>query len=283
MEGRDWLSTTLRELRKRTGLSGTEAARRIGTSQRRISDLERGRYTPREDEINTLADLYGTKPAVRRQMLRSVRDLSSEPARARVMIARHGAYKMQQRAQRTESESARIRSFHPAIVIGLAQTPAYMRAVFSAGGDLDRADLEKSIAERVARAEVLGSGRDISLIMTEGAVRWQAVNPAVMIEQFDHIAEISLRAGVHVGIIPWTTPVDVFPVSGFHIFDSRAVVIGTDAATAFFTDSQDVSAYEKLWDELETLASWDAEARENVERIAADYRGLRNQRDQVNP
>ena len=199
------------------------------------------------------------------------------------MIARHGAHKIQQLARRTENESARIRNFHPAIVIGLAQTPAYMRAVFSAGGDLDRTDLEKAIAERIARAEVLGSGRDISLIMTEGALRWRAVNPAVMIEQLDHIAEISQRAGVHVGIVPWATPVNVFPVSGFTILDSRAVVIGTDAATAFFTDSQDVSAYEKLWGELETLASWDAGAREHIERIAADYRGLRNQRDQVNP
>ena len=81
-EGRDWLSTTLRELRKQTGLSGTETARRLATSQRRISDLERGRYTPREDEINALAELYRAKPAIRRQMLRSVRDLSSR-ARAR--------------------------------------------------------------------------------------------------------------------------------------------------------------------------------------------------------
>jgi transcriptional regulator with XRE-family HTH domain len=275
VEGRDWLSTTLGELRKQAGLTGTAAARRLGTSQRRISDLERGRYTPREDEIIALADLYRAKPAVRRRMLRSVRDLSSEPARARMMIARHGAYKVQQLAQRTENDSARIRNFHPAIVIGLAQTPAYMRAVFSAGGDLNRTDREKAIASRIARAEVLGTGKDISMIMTEGALRWQAVNPAVMIEQLDHMAEISQRPGVHVGIVPWTTPVDVFPVSGFTILDSRAVVIGTDAAMAFFTDSQDVSAYEKLWGELEALASWDAEAREHIERITADYRGLR--------
>ena len=273
-QGKDWLSSTLRELRRHAGIPGAEVARRIGTSQRRISDLERGRYTPREDEINQLADLYGAKTTVRRQMIRTVRDLSSEPAKARVMIARHGAYKMQQRAQRTESESARIRSFHPAIVIGLAQTPTYMRAVFSSGGDMDRADLEKSIAGRIARAEILGAGKDISLIMTEGALRWQAVNAAVMIEQLAHIAEISQRPGVHVGIVPWTTPVDVFPVSGFTILDSRAVVIGTDAATAFFTDSQDVSAYEKIWGELEALAAWDAEAREHIERITAEYRAL---------
>jgi transcriptional regulator with XRE-family HTH domain len=273
-QGKDWLSTTLRGLRRHAGLSGAEVARRIGTSQRRVSDLERGKYVPREDEIGQLADLYGAKATVRRQMLRAVRDLTAEPTRARVMIARHGAYKMQQRAQRTEAESAQIRSFHPSVVIGLAQTPAYMRAVFSAGGDLAAADMEKSIAARIVRQEILGTGKDISLIMTEGALRWQAVNPAVMTEQLAHLAEISYRPGVRIGIIPWTTPVNVFPVAGFHILDSRAVVVGTDAATAFFTDSQDVSAYEKLWGELEALAGWDAEAREHIDRIAGDFRAL---------
>jgi transcriptional regulator with XRE-family HTH domain len=277
-QGKDWLSTTLRDLRRYAGLPGTEVARRLGTSQRRISDLERGKYVPREDEINQLADLYGAKATMRRQMLRAVRDLTAQPPRARAMIARHGAYKIQQRAQRTESESARIRSFHPAIVIGLAQTPAYARAVFSAGGDMAAADQEKSITGRIARQEILGTGKDVSLLMTEGALRWQAINPAVMIEQLAHLAEISYRPGVRIGIIPWTIPVNVFPVTGFHILDSRAVVVGTDAATAFFTDSQDVSAYEKLWGELEALAVWDAEAREHIERISDDYRGLRNPR-----
>jgi transcriptional regulator with XRE-family HTH domain len=276
----NWLSTTLRELRRDTGLSGTEVARRVGTSQRRISDLERGKYTPREDEINMLAELYEARVTTRRQMIRVVRDLSSEPPKARAMIARHGAYKMQRRIRRAEADSARIRSFQPCMVIGTAQTPAYMRAVFSSGGDLAAADLEKAIAERVARAEILGTERDITLIQAEGALRWQAGSPAVMTEQIDHLAEVSTRPGVRVGVIPWTTAVNSFPRSGFHIFDSRSVTAATDAATTFFTDPADVALYEKLWDELTGLASWSDEARGHLERIAADYRGLRNPRDQ---
>jgi len=132
------------------------------------------------------------------------------------------------------------------------------------------------VAARVARQSVLGSGRDITMIMTEGALRWQAVNPAVMTEQLDHLAEISQRAGVRVGIIPWTTGVATFPRGGFHLYDSRAVQVATDVATAFITDTQDVSAYEKLWGELEALTSWDAEARGHLERIGADYRRLRD-------
>ena len=59
--GQDWLSATLRDLRKAAGLSGMEAGRRLGTSQRRISNIETGRFVPREEEIRALAKLYRSK------------------------------------------------------------------------------------------------------------------------------------------------------------------------------------------------------------------------------
>jgi hypothetical protein len=43
--------------------------------------MEHGRWVPRETEINKLADLYGAKATIRRQLLRAVWDLQSEPAR----------------------------------------------------------------------------------------------------------------------------------------------------------------------------------------------------------
>jgi len=273
-QGKDWLSTTLRGLRRHAGLSGAEVARRIGTSQRRVSDLERGKYVPREDEIGQLADLYGAKATVRRQMLRAVRDLTAEPTRARVMIARHGAYKMQQRAQRTEAESAQIRSFHPSVVIGLAQTPAYMRAVFSAGGDLAAADMEKSIAARIVRQEILGTGKDISLIMTEGALRWQAGSPQVMIEQIDAITAATELPNVDIGIIPFSAPAIIFPRHGFHLYDSDAVVVGTETGTATITDAEDITSYEQMFTQLQEIASMGPGARPILDRIAADYRNL---------
>ena len=149
-----------------------------------------------------------------------------------------------------------------------------MRSVFASGGGITGIDLDKSVAERVFRQAILNSGRDISMIMTEGALRWQAVNAAVMTEQLDHLAEIGQRPGIRVGVIPWTAGVATYPRSGFHLYDSRAVHVATDVATALITDTQDVSAYEKLWGELEALATWDAAAREHIARIGADFRAL---------
>ena len=272
-QGQDWLSATLRDLRKAAGLSGIEAARRLGTSQRRVSNIETGRFVPREDETRGLATLYKASPAVRRQLVETVRALRAEAPRARVVMTR-GAWRMQRRIAQVEAASARIRVFHCSIVVGLLQTPAYARAVFSDGGDITGEDLDRCIAERLNRQRILDSSRDITLLMTEGALRWQADGPAVMAEQLDHIAEISQRPGVRVGIIPWTTPSAVFPLHGFSVYDSRAVIVGTRVATAFLTDPDDVAEHEKLFGELEALAAWDAAARDHLARIMADFRAL---------
>jgi hypothetical protein len=97
-----------------------------------------------------------------------------------------------------------------------------------------------------------------------------------MAEQLDHLAEITHWPKVRLGVIPWTAAATVFPVSGFHIFDNRAVMAASDAATSFYTDAQDVIAYEKLWAELEALVAFGAGAREHISRIAAEYWTLRD-------
>jgi transcriptional regulator with XRE-family HTH domain len=273
--GQDWLSATLRDLRKKAGLSGMEAARLAGKSQRWISDVERGKLVPRETDLLALAGAYHAKAALRRQLAAAARDLAPETRRARVIMSR-GGWQMQARLGEAERQSARIRAYQLAMVIGLAQTPAYMRAVFASGGQITGADLDKAIAERVTRQAILGTGRDITLLQTEGALRWMAGSPAVMSEQLDHLTEISQRPGVRLGVIGWATPVGVFPRGGFHLYDSRAVSVATDAATAIITDPQDVALYEKLFGELEALAAFGPEAQRHLSRIGAEYRALRD-------
>jgi transcriptional regulator with XRE-family HTH domain len=272
--GQDWLSATLADLRKGAGLSGAQAARHLGTSQRRISHIETGRFVPREAEARELAALYRAPPAVRRQLLAAVADLRASGPRARAVISR-GAWRMQQRIARVEAGCARLRDFHCSVVLGLLQTPDYARAVFADGGDITGGDLERSVAGRLARQAILGeSGRDITLLMTEGALRWQAAGPAVMAAQLGHIAVESTRPGVRVGVIPWTAPAAVFPLHGFSVYDSRAVVVGTRAGTAFITDPADVAGHEKLFGELEAMAAWGADARDHLGRIEAEFRAL---------
>jgi hypothetical protein len=75
------------------------------------------------------------------------------------------------------------------------------------------------------------------------------------------------RPNVRLGIIPWQAPAQVLPLHGFHLYDHRAVVVGTRSGTAIMGE-RDVPDYEELFSELERLAVFNGEARALLDRIA---------------
>jgi transcriptional regulator with XRE-family HTH domain len=270
--GQDRVSSTLRDLRAASGLSGTRAAAAAGISQSRISRIESGISVPSEKEIRDLCQAYKAPASVRRELVHAAEDLRAEVKPARVAIQRGAAHKIQERIARIEAGSAEIGVFQPALVPGLLQTPDYMRAVFSDGDEMTAEDLERSIAARQARTEVVGSDRQLTMIMGEGAMRWQAVSPAVMAAQMDHLA--ALAGQLRIGVILWTQPAEVFVTSGFSIYDRRTVILGTRSGTSFITDPRDVADYAKLFDALEAIAAFGEEAEAALGAMAREYRAV---------
>ncbi|MGH3835096.1 MAG: helix-turn-helix domain-containing protein [Pseudonocardiaceae bacterium] len=267
----DELSATLRRLRQDAQLSGIEAARTAGLSQPKISRLETGKQVPLPAEVEALCRVYGAPARTRQQMLTIVRDLREEQVSARVMLQR-GAYRMQERIGRIEAASALVRTFHPALVIGLLQTPGYIRAML--GESLSDDEIERIVAARGERQRLLDTDREFVLVMTEGALRWHVGSPAVMIAQLQHLAEITRRSNVRLGIIPWTKPVRVGALHGFHLYDRRAAIVGTETATAIITDARDIADYETCFATYQALAVYDADARQVFDRLSDEYRTL---------
>ncbi len=270
--GRDELSRTLRQLRIDAGLSGIEAAQQAGLSQPTISRWERGLFVPSPEDVATLAGVYDASVAMRRRLVQMTEDLRAEFTSARVVMHR-GAGAAQRRIGRIEATSERVATFHPAMIPGLLQTEAYARAVFSQG--ITGAALDEAVTARLDRQTLLTEpGRHFDQVLPEGALRWHAHSPSVMLDQLDHIADVAKLPGVRIGVIPWTAPVRVFPMHGFDIYDQRAAIVGTWTATALLTDQHDVTRYLNLFQELQNLAAFGAAATEILARIANDYREL---------
>lgn len=182
---------------------------------------------------------------------------------------------MQERIGRIERTSVTMRHFHPAVVSGLLQLPDYARVIFSAGGDLSADEVRTAVDRRMARQALLTEpGRSFTFLLTEGPLRWQIGSPQLMAAQLDHIASIADQPHVRVGVIPWTTTVEVAPVAGFDLYDERVVIVGTEAGTTFLTDPDDVAPYLRLFAGLAALASYDDAPLTMLRRIAADYRSL---------
>lgn len=262
------LSQTLRGLRTRSGLGGTEAGRRAGMSQSKLSKIETCQLLPTVDDVRKLCEVYAAPEPERVALVAAATEVREDSQRARVVLPR-AAGKLRQRLGRWESAATLLRDFQPGMVVDVLQTAAYAQALTTGG--LDPADVSSSEA---AGSSSLSPAKSFVLIMTEGALRWQVSSPTVMFEQLDWIIETSRRPNVRVGVIPWTRAAEVFCSHAFRLYDTSAVVVETKPTPVPFTEQVDVSAYEELFAELETLASFGNEGRRELARISNEYRLL---------
>lgn len=271
--GGDALSRELAKLRDDAGLSGAEAARLAGPgfSQSKVSRWESGKLVPSPADVEHYATALGAPAAVRRRLLSRARDLHDQhkaAAPARITLRRAAGY--QQRVGRIEAESRHLATFHPLLIPGLLQTEDYMRALFGSG--LTGPAVDEAVAARLARQELLDdTTRDLTMIITHGALGWCAGSADTMVAQLQHIAEASRRPNVRVGVIPWGAHATVFPADGFNLYDQRLVIVGTTTATAHITDPRDVNRYVALLNDLIAMALFDDAAREVLTTAAAGY------------
>lgn len=264
------LAATLRLLRQRAGLSGIEAARRAGLSQSTVSRLETGRRAPTVKEITVLCRAYRAPTELRVALQATARDLQEGTTSARIVLQR--PREMQERIRRIEQSSALIRSFQPAMVIGLVQTLDYARSVMS--GRVHGQTLDQLTEARRQRQSILDTGRHFTLLHAEGALRWHIGNPTIMADQLDHLAELARHPNLRLGVIPWDRPLTMDARHAFHVYDTHTVIVGTESGTAFITDPAELAAYDCRFAELEGVAVFDEHAVRVFQRVADDYRTL---------
>lgn len=260
------LSRALLALRKAAepAVRQVDVVARVGISQARLSRIEQGKAVPSDEDLRALLTLYGADKAARDRLIELARDIRAGVHDERLVVQRGKTLRLQQRWRKLERESEVVRSYHPAIVIGVLQTEAYASVVLDGDAAL--------IADRQARRQaMLTTDRPrFVLLQTEGALRFRVGSAEVMREQLDAIAEASRRPNVEFGIIPFRNAVRVTPVAGFHIHDAKAAVVGLEVAAARLTAPGDVESLLATFARLSTAALWGDAARGELARIAAD-------------
>lgn len=264
------LSKTLRQLRKEAGLSGTDAAKQAGLSQSKVSRTEVGTFMPTPEQVEALCRVYQASSEQRRELVGMARELSEDKVSSRVVFER-GGWLLQERIARIEQLAGRIRNVCPSGVMpGLLQSEDYASALF--GESMSTQDRDRTVAARLARQNLFDSDREFAFVLTEGPLRYNIGGAAVMDALLNHVIEVSRRDNVHVGVIPSTTAVTVPILHPFDLYDQRAVLVGTQTATALLTNQRDVAEYEEHWNELEKFVTWGNDARDIIADTAAEHR-----------
>ena len=269
--GNDQLSTLFRRIRDEAGISsGSEAARRAGITQATVSRWESGRHVPTAEQAAGYARALGARPDLSRELVDLITDLRTNHDAGRP--GPRGGIAFQNRVQRIEAAAVEVAVFHPLLVPGALQTAAYVRAVFSSG-DLDDDEIEGRTAARLRRGALLADpDRRFTFVIPWGALGWRSGSAETMARQIDHLADVSQRPNVRLGVIPWGTEATVYPSSGFELYDRRTVVVGLSSGARFLNDPDDVSQYVGLLGQLEQLAVFDDTARVVLGDAAAEYR-----------
>lgn len=270
--GNDQLSALFRRIRDEAGIrSGSEAARRAGITQATVSRWESGRHVPTAEQAADYARALAARPDLVRELVDLITDLRTNHDAGKPG-PRGGGAAFQNRVQRIEAASAEIAVFHPLLVPGALQTAAYVRAVFSSG-DLEDAEIEARTAARLRRGALLADpDRLFTFVIPWGALGWRSGSTETMARQIDHLADVSHRPNVRLGVIPWGTEATVYPSSGFELYDRRTAVVGSPTGARFLNDSDEVAQYCTLLDRLEVLAVFDDAARALLSDAAVHYR-----------
>jgi transcriptional regulator with XRE-family HTH domain len=262
------LGRRLRSLREAAGMSGTELALRLGWSQSRVSRLETGRQSAGEDDVRAIGTAVQAPEDVVADLLAAAASLEREWTDYQAHLTR-GSQDRQAQIQELEARTGTIRAFHPALVPGLLQTPAYLRAIIDVERLVtDPGEIASIVDLRVERQRVLDQpDKSFVFLVTESAL-WNRYAPAdVMRAQYAHLRAVAERRNVRLGVIPRSARLAAIPMTGFTVFNDTLVTIQTITSEIALHLAADIARYRHVFDQLSASAVVGVRAHAILEEI----------------
>lgn len=256
----------LRRIRERAGLSGSAVARDLGWSQSKVSRVETGRFGASLEEVAELLNFYGVAEEVRAELLASVaRHEGMEGA----WVVRAGGTKRRQAELATvEARVKGLSQYHALWFPGLLQSADYAAAIAKSG----RFGPQGAFVERrLERQAVLKKQKGVKYraVIEEHALTVSPGAGSILPSQLEHVLEAIDTGFVDLRIRPRTAENAVFTAGSFVLYDFKSgpPVVLAEAQTAdlYLSAEADVTAYKKLFSELQRDALDPQASRERVE------------------
>ncbi|WP_435111004.1 helix-turn-helix domain-containing protein [Nocardiopsis synnemataformans] len=179
----------LRRLREAMGITVEEARSALDWSSGRLNHIEGGRHSvPDVSALKALMGLYGVTDPARQEALLALR----KEARQRPWwhdfedVLDDGYVGFEARARR-------ISAFHPIVVHGLLQTPAYAAASARASLARTEEEIERIVAARMERQKLLTSpsSPEFRCVLDEAVLLRLAATPDLARDQLQHLVDVA--------------------------------------------------------------------------------------------
>jgi transcriptional regulator with XRE-family HTH domain len=268
------LGRELASSRKDRNLTGEQAAKLSGIAASSITRIEGGKFTARVSTVKNLLDVYEVSEPRRGALLSLARDSGEDvfwQSYTDVLAEWFELY------VDLEAEASSLAVYDAQFINGLAQTEAYMRAMFAAwpmGANSE--EIDRRISVRLKRQErVLSGSVELRLVLTEAALDRHFGDDEVMREQYAHLAALAARPSVSVQVLPNAAPVGVlgsFTILDFAEpeLDPSVVYIEHETAGLYLEKPAEIRQYARVYDRLRAAAR-DPEA--SVVHIARRAKG----------
>jgi hypothetical protein len=219
-------------------------------------------------DVERILTALGARQELTDELLALARLANTEFQSVRSSLKR-GLHQKQRELAALEADTTHIRFFLPLMITGLLQTPEYARASMANFPG----DHAQAITKRLDRqATLYNRAKRFTFILTEAAVRWQLVEPAVMAVQLGRLASLSELPNIRLGVIPLDVQVPDGPLNTFTVYDDRIVTAETFGGAIMMRDPRDVAYHLELFAFFERYAIFGDEVRKLLEQYAVTFR-----------
>jgi transcriptional regulator with XRE-family HTH domain len=215
----------VRHAREERGLTQGQVADEMDWSLSKVMRIESGEVNISTGDLKMLLPFLGiSDPADVERLLADAKTARKQRWTVDAKYREHLSPTMIELMQ-LETEATAIRYFHPVLVPGLLQTPAYASAIFKSGSWDDvvdeasaavRADVRRQRRDRIFS---LNSPPDYLVLLDESVLHRVVGGPKVMYEQLQSLLQAQQRQNVWIRIVPFASGTSVAVLGPFMILE----------------------------------------------------------------
>ncbi|MFE9371958.1 helix-turn-helix domain-containing protein [Streptomyces sp. NPDC006711] len=225
-------------------------------SKSKVSRIEALKTVPADADIRAWCTGCGT-PEEATDLIAASRGAETMYVEWR-RLQRSGLRRRQEAIVPLFERTRRFRVYCSRVIPGTLQTEAYARALLSTIARF-RGIPDDSAQAATARFErshsILYQGdRRFAMIVEEDVLHYQHGDAATMAGQLHHLLHVMGLPNVSLGVIPRTTPRDMWGQETFSIYDEDRVHIELLSAKVTVTQPSDIALYAQAFAELSKMA-----------------------------